>query len=114
MADETVTASLQREVSEIKHDMKEVLSILSGNPKIKGDEGITGRILVSETRIDNIEDWRLKKADYVVEDHFDLKERVKVIEDFNNKNSIANNWAKYLAAALLGALITKGLGLLIT
>ncbi|HRQ17693.1 MAG TPA: hypothetical protein PL085_11495 [Agriterribacter sp.] len=107
MSDETVTASLQREVSEIKHDMKEVLSILSGNPKIKGDEGVTGRILKNENRIETIEDWKLKKADYVVEDHIDLKKRVKDLEDLNNKNTVANNWAKYLAAAFIGAIVSK-------
>ena len=105
MADETEIKKLERVVNQIDSNMKEVLSILSGNPKVKGDEGVTGRILVLETRIDAIDDWKLKKADHVVEDHFDIKDRVKGLEDFNNKNSVANNWAKYLAAALLGAVI---------
>ena len=87
MENETITKKWEKEVSEIRNDMKEVLSILSGNPKIKGDEGLAGRILVSETRTDAIEEWKLQKADYVVEDHFDVKNRLKALEDFNNKNN---------------------------
>ena len=107
MAEDTAMQKLEREVSEIRNDMKEVLSILSGNPKIKGDEGVTGRMLVTENRLDNIEDWRLKKADYVVEDHFDLRARVKSLEDFNNKNSVASKWAYYVAALFAGAALGK-------
>lgn len=106
MAEQAIV-QLEKDISEINSNMKEVLSILSGNPKVAGDQGITGRLLVSETRIDAIEDWKLKKADYVVEDHFDLKARIKGLEDLNNKNSVANNWAKYLAAAFIGAVLTK-------
>lgn len=105
MADEL--GQLKQEVSEIRHDMKEVLSILSGNPKVVGDQGITGRLLVSETKIEAIEDWKLKKADYVVEDHFDLRARVKSLEDFNNKNSVASKWAYYVAALFAGAALGK-------
>lgn len=61
MPEETTNQKLEREVAEIKHDMKEVLSILSGNPKVIGDQGITGRILVSETKLDSIEDWKKKR-----------------------------------------------------
>lgn len=112
MPEDTTNQKLEREVAEIKHDMKEVLSILSGNPKVVGDQGITGRILVSETRLDTIEDWKLKKADYVVEDHFDLRNRVKSLEDLNIKNGVFNKWTAYIIGAVAGMALTKILSLI--
>ncbi|MGN6436886.1 MAG: hypothetical protein ACTHMM_10150 [Agriterribacter sp.] len=99
--------TVKQDMGTVKGDVREILNILSGNPKVTGDRGITGRILDTENRVEDIEEWKLKKADYVVEDYRLTKDRVAAIEKQQDKQKLFSRPTAYILGAIGGAILTK-------
>ena len=67
---------LSKDVTTIKDDMKEALTILSGNRKVVGDNGIAGRLLEVEKEVED-----LQRMAYIREDYPKTKARIAKLEE---------------------------------